>query len=193
MNDLKTLLSTDWFLWGSFLIVLTPILFVLVNEITHRLQRQDSGFAVFFVSLRNLVLPMLCILILLHKVLPGHKDTTPVRPVSAGTTISVAESDAADSKTETPLIPASSETSVPVADSSAVAREDGIFIRLAETLFWIFVINATRVVKRHGFFDVVYEKTGFTKVWLGDVHVQIALESEYKKPTHNLIAIRAST
>ena len=55
--------------WAIALIVIFPVLILILGELIHRYQKQDKPLAVTLQIIRNLVLPVLALMLFLQKIL----------------------------------------------------------------------------------------------------------------------------
>jgi len=65
----ESLTSENGFWWGVGIIVLYPLLLIIITELTHRLNKENSEFLSLIVHVRNIVLPILLLYLLLAKIL----------------------------------------------------------------------------------------------------------------------------
>ncbi|WP_107670538.1 mechanosensitive ion channel family protein [Cyanothece sp. BG0011] len=76
-----TLVEQNWFRWAIILILGFPLIMILLNEIIVRLRQEEKPLVATIVIFRNLVFPLVALLLFLTRVLEIPEETTTIRLV----------------------------------------------------------------------------------------------------------------
>lgn len=80
MNHLDTdLLQTSWFIWGIVLMIAFPLLVVILGELGHKLEKNDSPWNELIRFIQRFIIPQLVLLLIFTRLLEFENDDVIVK------------------------------------------------------------------------------------------------------------------
>lgn len=68
LTVITSLLTYEWFFWGTGIIIFYPMMLVFINEISRNLATKNQQLEQFLINIRNILLPLLLLYIILSKI-----------------------------------------------------------------------------------------------------------------------------